>query len=90
MLAALLAMLNGIVTWLNNVLPGSPFQQFTSDGVVSTLETSLGWMNWVIDVPGMLTIFSAWLSALTMWWIVKWIKKNCIDNAAQWAAYLGN
>lgn len=89
MLAAILGLLNGIIGWLNSVLPISPFHQFTSDGVVSTVGTALGWLNWVVDVSGMLNIFSAWLSALGIWWIVKWLKKNAIDNASQWIGFLG-
>ena len=89
-MAGLLSLLNVVVVWLNSVLPVSPFHEFTEDGVISTISTAMGWFNWVVDVYGMLTIFSAWLSCLTLWWIVKWLKKNCIENASQWIGFLGN
>lgn len=57
------------------VLPTSPFKDVLATGIPSQ---GLAWLNWFIDIPGMLQILSAWLAAYALYLlyriILRWIK----------------
>ena len=60
---------------LKSVLPLSPFQQFISE--IGSFEY-LGWLNWFFPVGDCLTVLSAWLTAIGVFYlysiILRWIK----------------
>lgn len=59
---------------LMQVLPLSPFYEVKQMG----LPAGVSWLNWFIDIPGMLQVFSAWLTAYGLYLlyriILRWIK----------------
>lgn len=61
---------------LMSVLPKSPFIEFTHGG--ASLGQGLSWLNWFIDIPGLLQVFAAWLSAYAIYLlyriVLRWIK----------------
>ena len=65
MLSFLTGLISGICTFLNNVLPDSPFQ-----GVVEGaqgMQLGLGWLNWFVPVGDLILIFGGWLAVLLIW-----------------------
>lgn len=60
---------------LMEVLPLSPFRQFLDD--FSDIPF-LGYLNWFVPVRGMLIVFSAWLTAVTVYYlysiIMRWLR----------------
>lgn len=69
---------NSISNSLIQVLPLSPFK-----GIVYNLESSevqeiLSYLNWFIPINEMINILSAWLAAITLYYlyvvILRWIK----------------
>lgn len=59
------------------VLPYSPFKTFIDEWSVN-VPNGISWLNWFIDISGMLTIFAAWLSCYVIYLIasivMRWIK----------------
>lgn len=65
MIDVVLELVNGILGFLNGVLPDSPFQ-----GLIETNEsvlTALGWLNWFVPVGQLLAIFAVYVAALLAW-----------------------
>lgn len=62
MLDFLLGLVNGIVGFLNGVLPNSPLSGFVTG--VDTLRMGLGWLNWFFPVGDCLILFGAWVALL--------------------------
>lgn len=60
---------------LMQVLPLSPFYSIKQTAVI---PEGLAWLNWFIDIPGILQVFSAWLVAYGLYLlyriILRWIK----------------
>lgn len=71
MLAFLGDLLTGILGFLNQFLPDSPFQTLIDD--TSALVTGLGWLNWFVPVGTMLGIFAAWLGLMVAFVAVKMV-----------------
>lgn len=66
-----------LVTSLFNLLltflPLSPFVNLTLGDEVGT---AVGWLNWCIDVHGMVTMFGLWLAAATVVAVVQVVRDN--------------
>lgn len=75
MLAWMKELLSAFGDLLMQVLPLSPFYQIKHSAVV---PQGVAWLNWFIDIPGILQIFSAWLVAYGLYLlyriILRWIK----------------
>lgn len=65
MIDVVLELVNGVLGFLNGVLPDSPFQGLieSNEGVI----TALGWLNWFVPVGQLLAIFGVYLVALAAW-----------------------
>lgn len=61
--------------FLKGVLPLSPFRQFLNSFADIPF---LGYLNWFIPVRDILIVFSAWLSAVALYYfysiIMRWLK----------------
>lgn len=79
-------MLNSLLDWMNelisnlgnkiiSLLPTSPFRSFI-DGWQA--PEYLGWLNWFFPVSQILAILTAWLAAITLFYlysiIMRWVK----------------
>lgn len=65
MIDVVLELLNGVLGFLNGVLPDSPFA-----GLIESNEfvvTALGWLNWFVPITDLLTMFGVYLVALVAW-----------------------
>lgn len=66
---------NSFAGLLVSVLPTSPFQEYISDFVPPSW---LGYLNWFLPVGTFLSILSAWLVAIGLYYlysvIARWIK----------------
>lgn len=89
MLAAIVSLFSGLCSWLAGVLPNSPYQNFAGSGLNSMVSTYLGWFNWVCDVGAMMAVMTAWTGAMLTVFVVRWIKRNTVDNATVWVKSLG-
>ena len=65
MLNFLVGLLKGLASFLNSVLPDSPFSDFVTS--VDALQLGLGWLNWFFPVGDCLLLFAAWLALLLVW-----------------------
>lgn len=65
MLSFLSSLLSGILGFLNNVLPDSPFANVLQGA--EDLQLGLAWLNWLIPVGSILNIFLAYLVVLLLW-----------------------
>lgn len=58
-----------VATMVNNILsalPTSPFQNFIDSWVAPEY---LGWLNWFIPVSQILTILTAWLASIAIFYL---------------------
>lgn len=59
------------------LLPESPFRSLIDEWSVGVPD-GIAWLNWFIDIPGMLQILAAWLVAYGIYLILsivlRWIK----------------
>lgn len=68
-------MFNGLELQLGKILPLSPFTQF-----IAQMEAIpfLPYLNWFVPVRGILTIFSAWLGVVAVFYsysiLLRWVK----------------
>lgn len=68
MIDVVLELVNGLLGWLNAILPSSPFT-----GLIESNEnvvTALGWLNWLVPISDLLAIFAVYLGALLAWQVV--------------------
>jgi len=60
------------------VLPLSPFYNFKQQMALNGIGDGLAWLNWFVDIPGLLTLLLAWLTAYGVYLlyriILRWIK----------------
>lgn len=74
-LAGMYSLIQKFLDAIMMILPTSPFADF-----IASFEVPLGvkWLNWFIDVPGMLEIFALWLTGyvvfLALSVILRWVK----------------
>lgn len=71
MLDFLLGLVNGLVAFLNGVLPNSPLSGFVTG--VDTLRMGLGWLNWFFPVGDCLVLFGAWIGLLLVFTAVQFL-----------------
>lgn len=71
MIAFLLQLVSGLLGWLSDVLPMSPFSGLglALDG----LSDAIGWLNWLVPVSGILSLFGVWLVAAAVWQVVHFV-----------------
>lgn len=77
-----------MLQWLNDlfnafaedliaILPYSPFRQIIDEWTINVPD-GIAWLNWFIDIPGMLKILAAWLTCYGIYLLVsivmRWIK----------------
>lgn len=72
MLSVIFGFVGGILDFLNNVLPDSPFQGLIEESNAVTL--GLGWLNWLLPVGDMMLIFAAYLVVLLAYFAVSEVK----------------
>lgn len=65
-----------IITLLIQILPMSPFAQLALN---EDFTTWLGWLNWIIDVGGMLSLFNAVLGCLVVAMVARWVITHLDD-----------
>lgn len=74
-LTAIVGILNRFASLLSAILPVSPFKELIAGWEV---PEGVKWLNWFIDVEGMLKIFSLWLVAYVVYLgisvILRWAK----------------
>lgn len=58
-------LINGILGFLGSFLPDSPIQDWIAG--TESLQTALGWLNWVVPVQELIVIFLAWIALLVAW-----------------------
>lgn len=61
MIAIIGAILVAFFGMLALLLPASPFASITSS---PAYDTALGWLNWLLPINDMLTLFIAWAGAI--------------------------
>lgn len=62
MIDVILSFLDGILGFLNGLLPDSPFADIIASNEV--MLNALGWLNWLVPISDLLGIFSVYLVAL--------------------------
>lgn len=70
MLEFVVGLFQGIVNLLKSVLPVSPFHDLT---ISSDVGNALGWLNWVFPIADCLAIMTAWLAALLLFTVVRFV-----------------
>ena len=70
----LIKIISSGLTWVIILLPNSPFQAFST----SSISEHLSALSWLVPVSSMITLGTAWLSAIGVYYIYKvalrWIK----------------
>ena len=63
-------------SFLNSLLPESPFQSLIT--TTQIFSTGLGWLNWVCPIGSMCALFAAWLAACIAAVVARilWIKAS--------------
>lgn len=68
MIALVLGIVKGVMGWLNDVLPNSPFDSLIAGN--DAILQGIGWLNWFIPVADMLLIFAGYLAVLIAWVVI--------------------
>lgn len=76
MIGLVVGLIQGVLGFLNSVLPTSPFQGMLTG--LDSLQLGLGWLNWVVPVGDMALIFGLWLTALLAWAAVDWAMSSAV------------
>lgn len=67
--------LGDIIGLILSLLPDSPFQSLS---MPSSVSTRLGYLNWLVPVSSILTVLTAWLTAVSIFYIyqiiLRWTK----------------
>ena len=71
MIAFLLNMVSGLLSWLSGVLPLSPFAGMSL--ALSGVADAIGWLNWVVPVGQMAVLMGVWLAAAAIWQVVSFV-----------------
>lgn len=73
MLVKILQGILNFIAWVVNsvisLLPQSPFLNVSS-GVI---DDWLGYVNYFVPVGQIMAVFTLWLSAITMWYLYRWV-----------------
>lgn len=74
LLNLLIKALGGIISFILGILPNSPFQKID----FSAVQEHLGGLAWILPISSVVTIFTAWLSCIIIYYIyqvvLRWIK----------------
>lgn len=77
MITQLQEMFNAFASDLVEILPYSPFRELIDEWSLQVPD-GIAWLNWLIDIPGMLKIFAAWLTCYVIYLLVsivmRWLK----------------
>lgn len=69
--------LSMVVNWLVSHLPASPLANLGFVGDMSfgevSIDTVLGWVNWLIPVGDLISLFGLWLSAIVTASAIRWV-----------------
>lgn len=71
MIAFVLTMVSKLVEWLSGILPASPFSGLTL--ALGGVADAIGWLNWVVPVGQMATIYAAWLVGAAVWQVAQFV-----------------
>lgn len=71
MIAFLLNLVSGLLSWLGSVLPLSPFSGLSLS--LSGIADAIGWLNWVVPVGDMAVLLGVWLVAAAVWQVVHFV-----------------
>lgn len=82
MLEFVVGLFQGIINALKSVLPISPFHDLT---IAQDVGTALGWLNWVFPISDCLAIMTAWLAAILLFTIARFVlsKIGLVSNMAK-------
>lgn len=61
MLDVIFGFFQGVIGFLNSLLPTSPFQDYLQ--AVEGARLGLAWLNWLMPIHTFVTIFGLWLAA---------------------------
>lgn len=62
MIDVILSFLNGVLGFLNGLLPDSPFSDIIQSNEM--MLNALGWLNWLVPINDLMAFFSVYLVAL--------------------------
>lgn len=71
MIAFLIGLVTSLMDWLSGVLPASPFSGFTL--ALDGFSQAIGWLNWLVPVTDIATLFGVWLLAAAVWQVVSFV-----------------
>lgn len=71
MLGWLVGFLSSFLSNLADMLPNDPFTEVVAG--LSTIDTALGWLNWLMPVSQCLGLFLAWLSVAVIWSVTSYL-----------------
>lgn len=71
MMDFVLDMLKGLLGFVANALPDSPVTQWI--GNLDSLQTALGWLNWVFPLGTCVGLFALYLGLLLAWAGVRYL-----------------
>ena len=67
----------GLFGWLADVLPQSPF---TGLQLPQGVDTALGWLNWLVPMGGIMALYAAWLAAVLLYRVIRFVAKRLISK----------
>lgn len=74
MIAFLVNLAAGLLSWLSGVLPRSPFADMSL--ALSGIADAIGWLNWVVPVGDMAVLLGVWLLAAAVWQVVSFVSSR--------------
>lgn len=60
-----------IIDWALSLLPNSPFLILEQMKIDKDIQTTIGYINWFFDVSAMVTLLTAWCSAILAYYIIQ-------------------
>lgn len=70
MLEFVVSIFQGVINALMNILPVSPFRDLT---ISEDVGNAMGWLNWVFPISDCLVIMTAWLGAILLFTIARFV-----------------
>lgn len=87
MLSFIISLATGLFGWLAGVLPVSPFSGLSV--ALSGFGNALGWLNWLVPVGQMATLYGAWLAGCAIWQIVSYVMKRMDTFSGMFGSFAG-
>ena len=78
MVGFLVDLFSSLVDFLTGVLPQSPFSNLT---LSQDVHNYLGWLNWIVPIGDMLTLFGLVLAAYLVARVAIWLVNKGVDMA---------